>query len=143
MAGHASGSDAAQRLSGPGLGSLVQPPQCEAIERPYESALVRLAPAQARAFRLLSVADGPDFTVVEAAVVLDVPVADAATLVESLVDIHLVEPRGAESYFYHAPLRTFARSHAHAEDGPEAVENALTRLLRWRARRSIGALLST
>jgi hypothetical protein len=124
-------ADAMRRLGRPEPGSPVMPPECDAIERPYESVLARLSPPRARAFRLLAMADGPDISLAAAAAVLDLPIADTATLLESLVDIHLLEPGGLDRYYYQEPLRMFARGHAQTDDGPEASQAALTRLVRF------------
>jgi DNA-binding IclR family transcriptional regulator len=93
--------------------------------------MAQLSPAQARAFRLLAVPDGPDISVAAASAVLDLSPADTAGLLESLVDAHLLEPGGVDRYSYQEPLRMFARGHAHADDGPEATQAALTRLVRF------------
>jgi len=109
----------------------VQRPECGAIQGPYESALADLSPAQARAFRLLAVADGPDLSLPAAAAVLDLPVGETAALVESLVDVHLLELAGVDRYAFLGPVRIFARGRAHLDDGPDAVQAALTRLVRF------------
>ncbi len=109
----------------------VQRPECGAIEGPYLSALADLSPAQARAFRLLAVADGPAVSLAAAAAVLDLPPAQTATLVESLVDVHLLESDGVDRYSFHEPVRHFARGQAHVDDGTAAVQAALTRLVRF------------
>jgi hypothetical protein len=62
---------------------------------------------------------------------LDLPLGDTAALLESLVDVHLLEPGGLDRYYYHEPLWMFARSRAFADDGPEASQAALTRLVRF------------
>ncbi|HEY3752292.1 MAG TPA: BTAD domain-containing putative transcriptional regulator [Pseudonocardiaceae bacterium] len=120
-------AEALLRLGAPQPGSAVVPPECDAIERPYESALAQLSHPQARAFRLLSMADEPDVSVAAASAVLDLPPSDSAALLESLVDAHLLEPGGPDRYHYHEPLRAFARSRAFTEDGPEASQAAQTR----------------
>ncbi len=122
---------AATRLGNLGPQAPVQRPECQAIERPYESALADLSPAQARAFRLLAVPDGPDLSLTEAMVVLNLPVTDTVSLLDSLVDVHLVESDGADRYFLHLPVRDFARRRAYADDGPAACQEALTRLVRF------------
>jgi DNA-binding SARP family transcriptional activator len=124
-------AEAGQRLGAPEPGSPVRPPECVAIEGPYESVLAELSTPQARAFRLLSMADGPDISLAAAAAVLDLPLAATASLLESLVDVHLLEPGGLDRYFYHEPLRVFARGRAHLDEGPEATQQALTRLVRF------------
>ncbi|MEW9528578.1 BTAD domain-containing putative transcriptional regulator [Microbispora sp. NPDC049125] len=125
-------AEANRRLGRPGPGSPVLPPECRAIERPYMSVMEQLSPAQARAFRLLSMADGPEVSLDAAAAVLELPLDDAAALLESLVDLHLLEPGGLDRYHYTEPLRQFARSRAFADDGPEASQEAFVRLVRFR-----------
>jgi hypothetical protein len=124
-------TDVLRRLGRPEPGSPVFPPECVAMEAPYESALARLSPAQARTFRLLSVPDGPDISVNAASAVLDLPAGDTAALLDSLVDVHLLESGGPDRYYYHEPLRMFARGRALTDDGPEASQAALTRLVRF------------
>jgi DNA-binding SARP family transcriptional activator len=109
----------------------VQRPECGAIQGPYESALADLSPAQAQAFRLLGVADGPDISLAAAAAVLDRPAGETAALLESLVDVHLLELSGVDRYYFHQPVRVFARGRADLDDGPAAVQAALTRLVRF------------
>jgi len=120
-------AEANRRLGRPGPGSPVLPPECAAIEGPYASAMEQLSPAQARAFRLLAVADGPDITLPVASAVLDLPLDDVAALLESLVDAHLLEPGGLDRYFYQEPLRIFARSRAFTDDGLELSQAARMR----------------
>jgi DNA-binding SARP family transcriptional activator len=100
-------AEALERLGRPATGSPVTPPECFAIEKPYESALAELSPAQARAFRLLSAF--PEFSVPAASSTLGLPLGDTALLLESLVDAHLLEPYGTDRYRYQEPLRLFAR----------------------------------
>ncbi|GAB3150131.1 hypothetical protein GCM10027258_47750 [Amycolatopsis stemonae] len=102
---------ALQRLGRPAPGAPVTPPECGAIEKPYESVLAELTPPQARAFSTLAWAD-PDFSVASASETLSLPLTDTAMLLESLVDAHLLEPAGPDHYGYQEPLRTFARGQA-------------------------------
>lgn len=122
---------ARDRLGHLGPDAPVQRPECGAIQGPYESLLADLTPAQARAFRLLAVADGPDISLPAAAAVLDLPVGQTGSLLESLVDVHLLELSGVDRYSYLEPLRIFARGRAEAQDGPAATQAALTRLVRF------------
>jgi DNA-binding SARP family transcriptional activator len=123
--------EARRRLGKPEPGAPVVPPECGTIERPYESAMAQLSPAQARAFRLLAMADGPDISVAAASAVLDLSISDTTALLESLVDVHLLVAASQDRYRYHVPLRMFARGHAVTDDGPEATQAALTRLVRF------------
>jgi hypothetical protein len=111
-------AEANRRLGRPEPGAPVLPPECRAIERPYASALDRLSPEQARAFRLLSLMDGPEIALPAASAVLDLPLGDTEALLESLVDVHLLEPGGPDRYLYQEPLWAFARSRALADAEP-------------------------
>ena len=108
-------TQALQRLGRPAPGSPVTPPECWAIEKPYESALAQLSPAQSQAFRALSHLETPVVPLAAAATVLNLPLPDTAALLESLVDAHLLEPAGPDTYRYQEPLRAFARSRAGQE----------------------------
>ncbi|MEV4319283.1 hypothetical protein [Actinocrispum sp. NPDC049592] len=48
-----------------------QPTECVELKRPYQSALAELSYDQARAFRLVSLADSPDITIDTAAALLN------------------------------------------------------------------------
>ncbi|WP_370965029.1 BTAD domain-containing putative transcriptional regulator [Amycolatopsis sp. cg9] len=98
--------EALTRLGRPAPGAPVTPPECGAIEKPYESALAQLTPAQSSAFTLL--ASPTPISVATAASALNVPLTDAAVLLESLVDAHLLEPFGTDRYRYEEPLLMFA-----------------------------------
>ncbi|NBH10901.1 AfsR/SARP family transcriptional regulator [Amycolatopsis sp. SID8362] len=99
-------AEALTRLGRPAPGAPVTPPECWAIEKPYESALAQLTPAQSRAFSLL--ASPTPLSVATAATTLDLPLPDAAVLLESLVDAHLLQPSGTDRYRYEEPLLMFA-----------------------------------
>ncbi|MCR6487904.1 AfsR/SARP family transcriptional regulator [Amycolatopsis sp. OK19-0408] len=103
-------ASALTRLGRPAPGAPVTPPECGAIERPYESALADLTPAQARAFVSLSLMS--TITVETASEALDLATRDTTVLLESLVDAHLLEPAGQEGYRYEEPLRLFAQARA-------------------------------
>ncbi|WP_290050101.1 AfsR/SARP family transcriptional regulator [Amycolatopsis solani] len=98
--------EALVRLGRPAPGAPVTPPECWAIEKPYESVLAGLTPAQARAFSLL--ASPTPISIPAAASALNLPLPDTAVLLESLVDAHLLEPFGADRYRYEEPLLMFA-----------------------------------
>jgi DNA-binding SARP family transcriptional activator/tetratricopeptide (TPR) repeat protein len=67
---------------------------------------------RARAFRLLSVAGGPDIPLPAAAAVLDTDEDTAAGLIDCLVDVQLMQALSSDRYRYHDLLRDFARQRA-------------------------------
>jgi DNA-binding SARP family transcriptional activator/tetratricopeptide (TPR) repeat protein len=80
-----------------------------AVEATFELGHRQLDPEQARAFRLAALPDGPDLSLAAASAVLDLAEPDAERLLESLVDLHLVESHGPGRYRYHDLVRVFAR----------------------------------
>lgn len=90
-----------------------------AVKAAFELGYSQLAPAQARAFRLLSLADGPDFSLAAAAAVLELSPQDAEDLLESLVDTSLLESAAEGRYRYHDLVRLYARACAERERGRE------------------------
>ncbi|MFI1938578.1 AfsR/SARP family transcriptional regulator [Streptomyces purpureus] len=101
-----------------------------AVKATFELGYGQLEPAQARAFRLLGLADGPDISLAAAAAVLDLPVRDAEDLLEALVDTSLLESAAPGRYRYHDLVRLYARSCAERDEQPPAErESALSRLL--------------
>ncbi|MET8676093.1 NB-ARC domain-containing protein [Streptomyces sp. NPDC004647] len=102
-----------------------------AVDTSFALGYRQLSPDQARAFRLLALPDGPDLSLAAAAAVLDRPHEDLASeaLLESLVDVSLLESAGPGRYRYHDLLRLYARHRAAAEDTDGEREAALSRLL--------------
>ncbi|GGS05207.1 regulatory protein AfsR [Streptomyces aureoverticillatus] len=101
-----------------------------AVEATFELGYGQLEPAQARAFRLLGLADGPDISLAAAAAVLDLPVEDTEDLLESLVDTSLLESAAPGRYRYHDLVRLYARACAERDELPPSErEAALSRLL--------------
>ncbi|WP_322888058.1 AfsR/SARP family transcriptional regulator [Streptomyces solincola] len=101
-----------------------------AVKATFELGYGQLEPAQARAFRLLGLADGPDVSLPAAAAVLDLPAEDAEELLESLVDASLLESAAPGRYRFHDLVRLFARSCADPADAPGGEgAAALDRLL--------------
>ncbi|MCQ9135162.1 AfsR/SARP family transcriptional regulator [Streptomyces hilarionis] len=92
-----------------------------AVKATFELGYGALEPAQARAFRLLGLADGPDVSLAAAAAVLDLPVEDAEDLLESLVDTSLLESAAPGRYRYHDLVRLYARSCAERDEEPAAA----------------------
>ncbi|MFC8425829.1 BTAD domain-containing putative transcriptional regulator [Streptomyces sp. NPDC057236] len=101
-----------------------------AVKATFELGYGQLEPAQARAFRLLGLADGPDISLVAAAAVLDLPVEDTEDLLESLVDTSLLESAAPGRYRFHDLVRLYARACAERDEQPPGErEAALSRLL--------------
>ncbi|MFF8416322.1 MULTISPECIES: BTAD domain-containing putative transcriptional regulator [unclassified Streptomyces] len=101
-----------------------------AVKATFELGYGQLEPAQARAFRLLGLADGPDISLAAAAALLNLDEHDAEDLLEALVDTSLVESAAPGRYRYHDLVRLYARSCAERGEEPlEERESALSRLL--------------
>ncbi|MET8559277.1 BTAD domain-containing putative transcriptional regulator [Streptomyces flaveolus] len=101
-----------------------------AVKATFELGYGQLEPAQARAFRLLGLADGPDISLAAAAAVLDLPAEDTEDLLESLVDTSLLESAAPGRYRFHDLVRLYARACAERDEWPPSErEAAMSRVL--------------
>ncbi|MEV2251017.1 BTAD domain-containing putative transcriptional regulator [Streptomyces sp. NPDC050147] len=101
-----------------------------AVKATFELGYGQLEPAQARAFRLLGLADGPDLSLAAAAAILDLPTEETEDLLESLVDTSLVESAAPGRYRYHDLVRLYARACAERDESPPSERGAaMSRLL--------------
>ncbi|MER7000109.1 BTAD domain-containing putative transcriptional regulator [Streptomyces sp. NPDC000410] len=101
-----------------------------AVKATFELGYGQLEPGQARAFRLLGLADGSDISLAAAAAVLGLPTQDTEDLLEALVDTSLLESAAPGRYRYHDLVRLYARACAERdEQRPAEREAALSRLL--------------
>ncbi|MEU3659343.1 BTAD domain-containing putative transcriptional regulator [Streptomyces sp. NPDC032940] len=101
-----------------------------AVKATFELGYGQLEPAQARAFRLLGLADGPDISLAAAAALLDLPAEDTEDLLECLVDTSLVESAAPGRYRFHDLVRLYARACAERDEHPPGERAAaLSRLL--------------
>ncbi|MBO1337118.1 AfsR/SARP family transcriptional regulator [Streptomyces sp. VRA16 Mangrove soil] len=101
-----------------------------AVKATFELGYGALEPAQARAFRLLGLADGPDISLAAAAAVLDLDAEETEDLLESLVDTSLLESAAPGRYRYHDLVRLYARACAERDElPPQERELAMSRLL--------------
>ncbi|MEV0638715.1 BTAD domain-containing putative transcriptional regulator [Streptomyces sp. NPDC050619] len=101
-----------------------------AVKATFELGYGALEPAQARAFRLLGLADGPDISLTAAAAVLDLPAEETEDLLESLVDTSLLESAAPGRYRYHDLVRLYARACAERDEEPASERDAaMSRLL--------------
>ncbi|MDX3645834.1 AfsR/SARP family transcriptional regulator [Streptomyces sp. MB09-02B] len=101
-----------------------------AVKATFELGYGQLEPAQARAFRLLGLADGPDISLAAAAAVLDLPPEETEDLLEALVDTSLLESAAPGRYRFHDLVRLYARACAERDEQPPGErESAMSRLL--------------
>ncbi|MFF9059937.1 BTAD domain-containing putative transcriptional regulator [Streptomyces sp. NPDC014882] len=101
-----------------------------AVKATFELGYGQLEPAQARAFRLLGLADGPDLSLAAAAAALDLPPEETEDLLESLVDTSLLESAAPGRYRFHDLVRLYARACAERDEWPPSERGAaLSRLL--------------
>lgn len=89
----------------------------------------RLDSEQARALRLLALPDTPVLGLGPAATLLDRSPERTRELLESLVDLNLLNSPAADRYGLHDLLRVFARRRCAGEDAPAEVSAAYARLL--------------
>ncbi|MFI2509418.1 AfsR/SARP family transcriptional regulator [Streptomyces sp. NPDC018972] len=110
-----------------------------AVKATFELGYGQLEPAQARAFRLLGLADGPDISLAAAAAVLDLPAEDTEDLLESLVDTSLLESAAPGRYRFHDLVRLYARACAERDEQPPGErEAAMSRLLDFYLATAVG-----
>ncbi|WP_030917039.1 AfsR/SARP family transcriptional regulator [Streptosporangium amethystogenes] len=80
-----------------------------AVEATFALGYGQLSPAQARAFRLLSLPGGPDISIGAASGLLALEAMDTEDVLESLVDASLLEAPAPGRYRFHDLLKLFAR----------------------------------
>ncbi|MFF8592522.1 BTAD domain-containing putative transcriptional regulator [Streptomyces sp. NPDC015220] len=101
-----------------------------AVKATFELGYGQLEPSQARAFRLLGLADGPDISLAAAAAVLDLPAEETEDLLEVLVDTSLLESAAPGRYRFHDLVRLYARACAERDEHPPSERDAaMSRLL--------------
>ncbi|QQN77920.1 MULTISPECIES: AfsR/SARP family transcriptional regulator [Streptomyces] len=102
----------------------------QAVAATFELGYGQLEAEQARAFRLLGLAEGPDISVAAAAALLDREAHTTEDLLESLVDTSLLESAAPGRYRFHDLVRLFARACAERDERSSGEqESAPTRLL--------------
>ncbi|CAL9443417.1 Regulatory protein AfsR [Streptomyces sp. enrichment culture] len=90
----------------------------QAVKATFELGYGQLEAEQARAFRLLGLADGPDISVQAAAAMLERTPEETEDLLESLVDTSLLESAAPGRYRYHDLVRLYARTCAERDEDP-------------------------
>lgn len=118
-----------------------------AVRAAFALSYRRLAPVDARAFRLLALAPGPDFSLETASVLLGAAPLGTRQVVRRLVGAHLLDGRVPERWMMHDLIRLYAQEKAeepqHAEEATQSLERILLHLqessreadlrVRWRA----------
>ncbi|MEU7242258.1 ATP-binding protein [Streptomyces sparsogenes] len=92
-----------------------------AVSDVFEMSLRQLDPAQRRMFGLLGLVPGEDIDAYGAAALAGIPLANARSLLEDLVDVHLVQERAPGRYRMHDLLRQAARADDAAADPVLAI----------------------
>ncbi|WP_328324594.1 NB-ARC domain-containing protein [Kribbella sp. NBC_00382] len=95
-----------------------------AVSDVFEMSLRQLDPAQRRMFRLLGLVPGEDIDAYATAALAGIPLANARSLLEDLVDVHLVQEPAPGRYRMHDLLRQTAR----ADDAEADPVPAIARL---------------
>jgi tetratricopeptide (TPR) repeat protein len=95
----------------------------------FESSYQALSDEQARAFRLLALAEVEELTTSAAGALLDRNPRGADRIAESLADVNLLDPVAPGRYRYHELLRLFAREKALQVEDARDRAKALTRLI--------------
>jgi DNA-binding SARP family transcriptional activator/Tfp pilus assembly protein PilF len=85
----------------------------------------------ARVFRLLGVWQGPSISLQAAAALTGEPEGPVADGLEVLVDANLLESPGPDRYRLHDLLRAYAAERAEADEAPQAIDDAVRRVLNW------------
>lgn len=84
-----------------------------------------------RVYRLIGVMPASSFTAASVAALTDLDPAQCARIIESLVDLSLVEPLTPGRYRLHDLLRLYAFGRANEEESQTARDAAVDRLLAW------------
>ncbi|WP_275558127.1 BTAD domain-containing putative transcriptional regulator [Streptomyces sp. 5-6(2022)] len=99
-----------------------------AVKTSFEFGYAQLGPSQARAFRLLALAYGPDISLAAATAILGVTAQEAERLLESLVDTSLLHSPEPGRYRYHDLVRIYARDRAERDEPPAGRAAAMSRM---------------
>jgi DNA-binding SARP family transcriptional activator len=103
---------------------------CKIVDEPIRRAEARLRAVSASVFRLAALADEPLRTVDDVTAMTGLPRPEARAALEDLVDAHLLEAVGIDSYRYPVLIQAFARRRAREIEGPERCGTALAGFVR-------------
>ncbi|MFC7584781.1 ATP-binding protein [Nonomuraea antimicrobica] len=93
-----------------------------------------------RMFRLLGLHPGRDLDIHAAAALAGIPADEAETLLEDLLDAHVLMQHVPGRYTFHDLLREHARGTAAAEESAESRREALTRLFDYYRHTAVAAI---
>jgi DNA-binding SARP family transcriptional activator len=85
----------------------------------------------AHAFRLLGVWQGLSISLPAASALIGEPEVSATDALEVLVDANLLESPAPDRYRLHDLLRAYAADRAQTDEPPQAIEDAVRRILGW------------
>ncbi|WP_187282783.1 ATP-binding protein [Streptomyces sp. MS191] len=120
-----------EELDGDGrrLESLSMSDERSGVRTVFSWSYQQLPPAGARAFRLLALHAGPDFSLSTAAALIDRPEPETLRVLRGLVAVNMLEVSGPRRYGYHDLLRDYARERVAVEETDEVRAEALGREL--------------
>jgi tetratricopeptide (TPR) repeat protein len=101
------------------------------VDAAFSLSYQALSDEQRGLFRLLALHPGTTFTVAGAAALAGCPERRASSLLESLVDGHLLQLATPDRYAFHDLLRAYARERLEAEVDKARRDRALGAVLRW------------
>ena len=103
---------------------------CKIVDEPIRRTEAQPVPASAAVFHLAALPVAPVRSVDDVTVMTGLARAEARAALEDLVDAHLVEAVGIDSYRYPVLIQAYARRRAGQVEGPERCGSALAGLVR-------------
>ncbi|MFE7093137.1 ATP-binding protein [Streptomyces erythrochromogenes] len=100
-----------------------------AVRAAFALSYRRLSPAEARAFRLLALAPGPDFSLETAGVLLEATGPGTRQFIRKLMSAHLIVSQSSERWLMHDLIRLYAEEKAEEEEHNSEASEALRRIL--------------
>ncbi|MBN6034212.1 tetratricopeptide repeat protein [Amycolatopsis sp. 195334CR] len=105
-----------------------------AVRSVFDWSYSQLSPEQAWVFRGLGLHPGTEFGVDAAAALTRLDPVTVYRCLESLAELHLVEPAGRKRYRMHDLLHTYATFRTELDDTSDDHQEAVRRVLAWYAR---------
>jgi DNA-binding SARP family transcriptional activator len=104
-------------------------PDCELVEAPVERVYRLLDARQAKVFRFAALSDAPDISLAAVAALVELPEQETHVVLESLVDVFLVEATTPGRYTFDPLLKLYAKRKSMFVDGASSCRTALASLL--------------